>query len=360
MTGMLKQVMHERADELGHSSVDLDAVLRDADRRIRRRRVVAVAAGAASVVAMAALAMQFVPSGGGTTQVTDGSDAVPYAISYASGETIHVGESELDVGHSIRAYVQTDAGYVFTSTDRTVYTFVDGTAERVGSIGRAVDMDQTELVADGPRVAWVDEQDGATVLDVGSGDVSHTAVEEIAEEHAAPLVTALDGTTAYFVDARGVVVWDSTTGAVTVRGSTARVVDAESGLLFTKEAGDDGDGAIVSPSGSVPVPLDDFGNLSPDGRYLTTEYHDEGFLRDAHTGAELPFDPAHDWALGYQWLDDDTFATMAFDENDSGSGYGRPSLLTCSAVTGGCRTTVAALPHDIGEFQLPIGIAIRD
>ena len=84
MTGMLKQVMHERADELGHSPVDLDAVLRDADRRIRRRRVVAVAAGAASVVAVAALAMQVVPSGGGSTQVTDGSDAVPYAISYAS------------------------------------------------------------------------------------------------------------------------------------------------------------------------------------------------------------------------------------------------------------------------------------
>ncbi len=148
--------------------------------------------------------MQFVPSGGQTTQVTDGSDAVPYTISYATGETIHVGESELDVGRPIRAYVQTDAGYVFTSTDNAVYTFVDGTAERVGSLGR-VDKDQTELVADGPRVAWVDEQDGVTVLDVGSGEVSHTAVEEIAEEDAAPQVTALDGTTAYFVDARGVV-----------------------------------------------------------------------------------------------------------------------------------------------------------
>ena len=37
MTGLLKQVMHERADELGRSPVDLDAILRDADRRIRRR-----------------------------------------------------------------------------------------------------------------------------------------------------------------------------------------------------------------------------------------------------------------------------------------------------------------------------------
>ncbi len=256
MTGMLKQVMHERADELGHSPVDLDAVLRDADRRIRRRRIVAVAAGAASVVAVAALATQFIPSGGRSTQVTDGSDAVPYAISYASGETIHVGESELDVGHPIRAYVQTDAGYVFTSTDRAVYTFVDGTAERVGSLGR-VDKDQTELVADGPRVAWVDEQDGVTVLDVGSGEVSHTAVEKVPGMDDAPQVTALDGTTAYFVDARGVVVWDSATGAVTVRGITApRVVDAEAGLLLTKGAEDDGKAAIVSPAGSVPVELD--------------------------------------------------------------------------------------------------------
>ena len=51
---------------------------------------------------------------------------------------------------------------------------------------------------------------------------------------------------------------------------------------------------------------------------------------------------------------------MVFDEDKAGSGYGRPSLLTCSAVSGGCRTTVAALPHEIGEFQLPIGVSLRD
>ncbi len=51
---------------------------------------------------------------------------------------------------------------------------------------------------------------------------------------------------------------------------------------------------------------------------------------------------------------------MVFDDDKAGSGYGRPSLLTCSAASGDCRTTVAALPHKIGEFQLPIGVSLQE
>jgi hypothetical protein len=88
---------------------------------------------------------------------------------------------------------------------------------------------------------------------------------------------------------------------VTVRGITAPwVVDAEAGLLLTKGAEDDGEDAIVSPAGSVPVELDHIGNLSPDGRYATVEHHDEGFPLDARTATKLPFNHGSDWALGYQ------------------------------------------------------------
>ena len=48
MTGVLKQTMDERADRLGGVPVDLDAITREGDRRVRRRRSAAacVAGGA--------------------------------------------------------------------------------------------------------------------------------------------------------------------------------------------------------------------------------------------------------------------------------------------------------------------------
>ncbi len=40
MTGLLSDVMHDRADTAAHPVVDLDAIVRAGDRRLRRNRAV--------------------------------------------------------------------------------------------------------------------------------------------------------------------------------------------------------------------------------------------------------------------------------------------------------------------------------
>ena len=47
MTGQLRTAMQTRADELGRLDLDLDAIVRDGNRRLRRRRtMMATGAGA--------------------------------------------------------------------------------------------------------------------------------------------------------------------------------------------------------------------------------------------------------------------------------------------------------------------------
>ena len=253
------------------------------------------------------------------------------------------------MGNQIHAYVQTDIGLRLHLHGRDVYTFVDGAAERVGPDGRR--KDQRELVADGPRVAGSTSRTGVTMLDVGSGEARTRHVEEIGGRGRCARVTALDGDLRTcrrprcgdlgLRDGRGDGAGHRLSPGGGCRGGPP---------VSRRERGMTAQGAIVSPSGSVPVPLDDFGNLSPDGSYVTAEYYDEGFLRmptpapnaALEHGARLGRSATSGWMTTHSPRWPSTRTTPD-------SGYGRPSLLTCSAVTGDCTTTVAALPHGSGS-----------
>ncbi|WP_248581442.1 hypothetical protein [Nocardioides sp. InS609-2] len=55
MTGLLSDLMHDRADTLAAPELDLDALMRDGQRRVVRRRTAFVGGGAAlAVVAVVA------------------------------------------------------------------------------------------------------------------------------------------------------------------------------------------------------------------------------------------------------------------------------------------------------------------
>ena len=280
--------------------------------------------------------MQFVPSGGQPTEVTDGTSAVPHTISYATGKTIHVGQSVLDVGHPIRAYVQTDLGYAFTSTDRDVYTFIDGTAERVGSLGHAVDMEPNRTGRGRParRLGRRAGRRHGARRRVGRG-LAHGRRGDRGRARCAPG----HGARRHYCVLR------------------RRPRRRDLGL---RDRRGDGRGAEQRPGSWMPRPTS-CSRRNP-GTTATVRscllwdrcrYHSTTSAtfpltaatspRSTTTGRSCvmptpapnyPSSPAHDWALGYQWLDDDTFRHDGLSmENDSGSGYGRPSLLTCSAVT---------------------------
>ncbi len=355
MTGKLIETMRSQAGELGSPALDLDSIVHEGDRRTRRRRLAAVVVGVVGAVVLGGAAVRLVDPGDPEGQVADGTTLRPHPLSYATGSRIHVGDTDLDAGRPIRAYVETDAGYVFSSTDLGVYTLIDGETARVGTLTEPV-ADTPELVADGSRVGWLDADDLYTVRDLATGEVVETPANHDGgrASRISASMTALDGTTAYLFDGRGPLAWDLESGAVTpvVPADGRTVVDAENGVLLVEGAPSD---AVITATGSVPVQIDDFANLSPDARYVTTSYHDTGFLIDAQTGERLPFDHGHDWAMGYQWLTDHTFAAMVFDHR--GDGWGKPALLTCAAATGSCQTTVRQLPAELGEFQLPIGVA---
>ena len=121
--------------------------------------------------------------------------------SYAVDQTIHIDGDTFDVGHRVRALVQTDRGVVFTDPDGDVYA-ADGEAEdRIGHTDRS--RVGQRLVADGSRVAWLDAPGARFVtVDQATGREETVPAQPLAGEFAAhPL--AIDGNVVYGVDARG-------------------------------------------------------------------------------------------------------------------------------------------------------------
>ena len=163
MTGLLKDVMHDRADSLDPPELDVAAMVRDGERRAARRRaalggLAGLAAAAAAVVAVGAPSLW--PSGTRTATTTSES---PFAAAfdahepaYALGATVHVDGRTFDVGRDVVAMVQSDAGVVFTDREGAVWA-ADGDGAPL-EVGRT-HARHPSLETDGSLVAWT-ERDG--------------------------------------------------------------------------------------------------------------------------------------------------------------------------------------------------------
>lgn len=360
MTGLLNDLMHERADSIGDPQLDLASITRAAERRVRGRRTAWAGGVAASALLATAIGSAILPGDGASDRgerIADGTDEAPVALAWVTGRTLHrAGEPDADLGSPVRSWLWAGRTAAFVDTDRHVRVWDGSASDPLGSIVPVEsDNGSRELVADGSRVAWADAEDGFTVHDVATGDG-----QSIPAQGAEPQVTALDGEVLYAVDGRGVLAWHLDTDVVEVLDPdpSKLVLDAEAGTIA--QATGSRKARVTGPGRDLTLAVDDFANLSPDGALVMAESDDEGVLVDTATADRLDIDHGHEWGLPFQWLDDDSVAMLAFDgvqgEGRDLKGY----LLRCSVRDGSCETPGQPMTGELGSWQLPVGIHFTD
>ena len=372
MTEKLKNLLHERAAQPDFALPDVDALVQNGDRLVRRRRTAMVGGLAALAVVGSLGVAQLLGGATPSSAPVPVTDAPPSAgllpVTWATGSVIHVGNESIDVGVEVTSYVVTSVGYVFTDPAGVVHGVVDG---EVSDLGR-VDPDRPHLVADDddPRAGWLDPTGSRAVFvvhDLVSGetirnDDATDGLDPEPHENSAGYFYAIDDATAYWRDTRGVVAVDLASGDAEVLEIEGRgqieVKDAASGQVVFSQ----GNRTFVGPSPGAAVDLHqswgDVGALSPDGRWYTQDA-DEPTVFDTATGEKARFDLAdYGFATGYAWLDNDTVVMIAAKDPESSSA----ELLACQVPAGSCRVAQGDLGSfdelTGGNFQLPVGETI--
>lgn len=372
MTETLQSLLHDRATAPDFAVPDLDAV-RTAGRRRRRRQYAGAAAGSAAVVAALAVvtAVSLSAVGGGTESTAPdvaapggGADA-PVAGSYAVGTVIHDGDRTIDVGHPVRAYVETSSGYVTADGRGRVWSVVEGRVEQVG----LTPDEELRLVSDptGPVAAWLDADSPHVVaFDQATGELDDYRVSLITpkglDNVAAGHLYALDGEDLYVRDGTDAVAIDLATGErrTVDRGVTGGndVADAAGGQIAFTTTGQDGATEVgVGPARDETrdaFAVEDASSflLSPDAAYLAGS-DDDGLVYDTRTDDRITLD-LPGFFEPYAWVDATTVAVIATDAAD---GSGPLRLLGCDVTTGSCDTVLAEMgTYDDAEgFALPTG-----
>lgn len=385
MTGLLKDVLHDRADSLDAPDLDVAAMLRDGDRRVARRRAGLVGLTAASLVVAAAITLPALLSDDARdAEVT--APVVSYDLAYAVGSTIHDGARTVETDVSISALVQGPSGYIVADRQGRVHTVVDGESTQVG---RLADTDLGRLVSDDDVVAWVDAADAGTlsVLDLATGERVDVPVDAFPGEPVSrdagrvggggAHVAAVDGRTVYVTDARGVMAWDALDGEDPVllpasAGVEVEVLDVQDGVVLQVarafepretngsttmvqvdelRAGPDlqdtrslpGSGGDLSPDGRLAVLYDRVSRRNAPSYYTTVVGDVSG---DTWTSVAPR---RYDSVTAHRWLDADTLAATAWTSTDD---FFRQDLLTCEAGTAECTVVVRGGPDDV---VLPTG-----
>lgn len=368
MTGLLKDLMHDRADRLAPPALDLEAIARDGERRVRRRRVVGGVSALAAVVTLGALAPAVFDGGDDQDRVAV-SEAAP--VTWARGQVIHAGERSYAMGHDVHAFVATQDGYVLTDPDGAVWSWTDGSAQRVGSTITDSFGSSAELVSDGVWAGWIGpEADEYVFLNQETGSTRRVPASAGRLDHplSKPRVFAIDGTTAYVRDMRGMVTIDLTSGDAAVIGpleSGLEIDDVEGGLILHSSTRDDHDVTVAGRDLEANGPGLGVrgGDLSPGGRYVMSE--DSATEGDTFTLLQLPdgqdLTPAvagdYDFFLGYAWSDDNTYTAFGMRGIGSTESALTIDLLTCEVDTRSCVVS-GDHPESIRGFEVPVGMHI--
>ncbi len=367
MNGLLNDLMHDRADALPAPDLDVDAMVRDGQRRVTRRRTALVGGGAAAAV-LAALALpQLLPTAA-PPKATDtfASALASHQPAYALGTSLHVDGLTVEVPTAPKAMVQTDRGVVYADDAGVVWsTTSDGTLE-VGTTDRR----SPHLVTDGPRAGWVDTAGDLpvfAVLDQTTGGVTSSPLRNVAStgtqrnQAGSAVVYALDGDVLYVRDPRGVVAWNHRTDDQRVLGDADRfdIDDVQDGRIAyqPREMGGTAQPYRVGPDLTTGRQLEAWTGfaLSPSATYLLGEDDpDRAKVFDVATGEVIDAVPdGYAFFAGYAWLDDDTYV---------GIGLNKPwettpvDMLTCD-VGGACTVAADAIGTIDGGVVLPLGEA---
>ena len=175
MNGMLRDLLSERADAAGSPDLDLHDLIARGERRVTRRRRVAVGGTAAAVVLTVGASFALVQVGDDRTSppvgpptnppstvdvtpdTTDGSRPLTYGV----GATIHYGDRVIEAAEDPDGLYVFDDGLWFftgeiTGTSTTHLYYTDGSSEPV-EIARGIDRVTPGEV--GSLLVWLDGDD---------------------------------------------------------------------------------------------------------------------------------------------------------------------------------------------------------
>ncbi|WP_328324332.1 hypothetical protein OHA70_33035 [Kribbella sp. NBC_00382] len=366
MTDLLKDTLTEHADRTQPSPLDLDAIITTGNRRLRRRRVVAIAGTAMVTLAVLITTLTLIKPA--TDQPAPVS--VPFTerrATYAIGSEIHFGQDVISTApHKLTAFVQTNSGFAFIATGERGLFVADG--KQVRKIA-AYPGDLTRLTAanHGNLVGWVEDFDGGSdsvIYDVATDrEVLRTPVGNergpLLDPVESPRIAAIDDRFAYLGTLKGTYRWDLKTGKhqLLLNTTTGNVLTAASGFSLRRGP----EKAYLT--GTTVVLVDDLngflaprtfpgqaGYLSPTGEYLLTAPNDSRSITpppaalrlfQTTTGKELSLThPGHPFLIFSQWLTNDTFTAAGLRTTTPNSPV---DLLTCSLKSLTCQTTTPAI-----------------
>jgi hypothetical protein len=381
MTGQLRTTLHDRAADLEAWDADLTTIVRDGDRRLRRRRTALVGGGAALVLVAAGTALGL--HGRGTTAAPAPADTPTEPLTYAVGSVIHTGDGTIDVGRKVVSMIQTARGFVFSDPDQNVYEEKDGDVQQIGHLATA----QSRLVTgdDGLVATW---WDGHLIhlwpvaFAEGNRNTIDPALETSGQPDQTPYVEALSDGHLWLWDGRG-------TKVIEVRPTPGTAVWPDAGLpdpgMVQDAAGDRilvrvGSGLAVVRANLKPLDAEGLGNwepgtdltrvtaqvsnvssgdLSPDGSHWFTQDSDQFAVFDSTTGGrqDVAFKGlGFEFAAPYQWLGNDTIVALALPKATTGP---QPiTLLTCHVSTNDCVVTARDI-GDAADVALPIGLSLQ-
>jgi hypothetical protein len=362
MTELLKDLMNDRAGSLGAPDLDVLGMVREGNRRVRRRRTVVLGAGVAAVV-VAAIAVPTVLTND-RDRARDLAPASAFATpqpAWATGSTVHVGDEQFDVGHPVSGLFVTTAGIVFADDSSTVYASDGSGSTAVGEMDPAYG----RMVGDGSRAGWIDHPDGSapvfTVYDQATGETKQVAYDTAGEgaTEYLPSLFAIDGDDVYLRDARGMIRWDLASGEQTLLGRPqgAEIQDVKSGVIaHTLPEGDDVKFYAGTDFGTGgPLDVIQTGALNPSGtRLLGVGVGADAVIVDTATGAiTSPEAPGYDEPSPYAWVDDDTYVATATRATGS---MDQQDLLTCD-IGGGCTVAYADFAGESESVVFSLGYA---
>lgn len=369
MTGLLNDLMHDRADRLDAPSLDVTAITDAGERVVRRRWAGAGALGAAAAVAAVVLVPQaFDRSSDVAPEWSYATAFEAHEPSYAVGSTITIDGHSFDVGRTVKAMVQTTSGVVFADQDWSVWAADgEGTTRRIGTTGA----EWGGLRADGSVAAWVATA-GPTpefaAFDQATGEVFSTPYEVRGGfSEYSPTVWAIDGYDVWFRDDRGVVRWNVRSGAMTELGPVigVQVDDVRDGMVAYSVPGTSAGPrdyffgpTLEAGTGS---PLMTVTALSPDATLaLGRTDQDLPGVADTGTGQVTTLElPEYDFFAGVNWLDNQAFVAIGVDEPFQSSSM---DLLTCQLgnangprLTPSCEVSAAAIGTTADGVVIPGG-----
>lgn len=392
MTESLKSLMERQAASVAFKPPDLDAIARDNNRRVLRRRMVTLVAGVATVAVVASSAVVL------SSLASRGPDVVagpgPDAVSWATGSTIHHGADTIDVGHPVRAYVRTSVGFITVDDADNVYSVTgQGGVTMIGK-ATATGRDGTQhvrLVSDprGTLAGWLDADGSELVLrvhDQATGQTRGFGTAGAAFPGGADFF-AIDGRTAYWgMATRGVFAVNVDTGderqlADVDQGQGLKIWSVENGVLaFSRNQPPRGNVTAFRVGRSVDDAREfTFGEdteasdqilLSPTGAwvgYLLYEFNGPPVqddvraftpqVRDTATGEPVTLNLPTSFVVPVVWIDDTTMQflvlSVAPDNNSA-----RAFMYACTVPGGSCGVA-AELPLsavDGSNLVLPNGV----